>query len=414
MDDERFDEDFSSPDTEPVDTDDGDIELNDEPQGQQSDDGDSFQKMQDRMSDDIEPWFSESVNKVVDQDGNDILDENGKPFRSIDDYEKSLNTGKPENNEGSDSSDSSDGGDKAQPITSFTNSPVTLDVLNERVKSGQGFKYQDELLPKIETKDSSGKPVPESANLDPVTKVKAMYNTWTGIAVNPLKDISDKMVKELVVQGADQHIASNIVSQVINPILQQQSEAVDKLYKDEYEKAVYQQLESKVNGTIGETEAAKLNALSEKNVDDLSKTYFPKHGKAALYELLNGYHAKAGDPSSFTRGQAAHVMDLLTSLHKGDKFSSNQELGKAINDTFVMLTSDKNKANVLFDLLHYYSIGKNFAKVKDVTYKQGKEDAIKQTQRVKRTVRNRPISKRPPSSSMDGLPSAIRSFLMSD
>lgn len=400
MEEEVFEEDFTNPDTELIEPD--NEPASDESVSDPSNDG-NFQQMQDRMSGDIEPWYSESVKKVVDQDGNDILDKDGKPFRSMDDYEKSLKPPeKPETKT-----------EGQKPITSFMNSEVTIDTLNERVEAGKGFTYKDELLPKIEEVKPSGK-VPEMANLDPVSKLKAMQKTWTGIAVQPLKEVAGAMVNSLVQNGANQFIASNIVNTVLNPIIQKQSDAIDTLYKEEYEKAVYQQLEGKVNGKIGEADAAKMNTSSEKNVDDLSKVYFPKYGKAALYELLNGYHTKQGDPSSFTRGQAAHIMDLFTSIYKGDKFSSNQELGKAINDTFLMLTSDKNKASALFDLIHYYSIGKNFATVKGATYQQGKQAAKQEEQRIKKTVRQRPTSKRPPQASMEGLPRAIRSVLMSE
>lgn len=356
---------------------------------------DNFSDMQDRMSGEIEPWFSDSVGRVVDGNGNPLKDDSGNEFTSLEDYQNSI-TEKPEKNE--------------EPEKVSFQQAIEPSKFQELANVGKDFKYSDELLPKITQSDTRNNQVPPKAELEPLTQVKAMRKTWNTIAVDPIKTIAQGMVQELVRQGADQTISESIVNNVITPILSKQSEMVDNLYRDEYEKAIEKQFTTKHSDIENQNSIRELKASSDSNTDLLSKKYFGDGGKNSFFSIINGYT----DKDKFVRGQASHVMDYFENiLNKGKVYKSQDEVNKSMANTYTELTSDPTKAGIFFDLIYHYWLGKNAQPAQKLSFQKGKEAEKNNNTRIKKTVRQRPASIQNGQPDMfEGMPKVIKAALM--
>lgn len=362
---------------------------------------DNFSDMQDRMSGDIEPWYSESVGKVVDQNGIELTDEKGNTFNSMEKYlESTKETEKSEKT-------TTESTDKKE-FHSFITDEITPEKFKALSEVGKDFKYSDELLPRIQTPVKGELPKP--AEMKPTVRVKAMYKNWNSISVDPLVGISQNMINTLVKNGADHSVALNLVNSVIGPVLEKQKSTIENLYREEYEKAFEKEYEDKYNTAKSTGESKALQGASDENVMNLSKKYFGDYGKDALFSIINGYKSD----KDFIRGPASHIMDLFTNIMNGDKqFSSQDDVNNAMKETFTKLTADSNKAAIFFDLIYNYYLGKNASKAQQTSYEDGKKAALADQQRIKQTIRKRPASiTQQHGDPYEGYPKAIRAALL--
>lgn len=365
-----------------------------------------FEGMQDRMEDDS-PWYSESEGAVVDVDGNP-LEIDGKRFKSVEEYEKALN---PDNTENPGNEGVTDKGEKPK-HKSFISLPITPETLQDLTRRGD-YKYNNELFPKVV--EGINKNQPEPANLDPVAKVKAMQRTWNSVAIDPIRNLAGIMEKELVAEGASPSVVAEIVNRVFSPILRKQSDTIENLYREEYEKAIEQRIEGKFGDKLSATERKEIETKSTDNVNRLSQKYFREHGNDALFSIINGYLENPEDKSSFVRGPGAHILDLFTKqLNGGKGYATQEEANKAQSDTFTKLTSDENDAKAFFDIIYHYYLGKNASKASGIQFEEGKKAAAKEQQRISKTTRKRPQAGRSQQKGdpFEGYPSVIKTALL--
>ena len=369
---------------------------------------DNYSEMQERMGGDVEPWYSSSVGQVVDVDGNPLTDEDGNTFSSLEEYKKSQTTAKQETTQETQQTP------VKKTFADFINQEITPERIKQLSEVGKSFQYNNEFLPKIkDVVPKAGMPKPDNVELDPITKVKSMNKTWHSIAVEPVKKAMSDMYSVLVSEGAATDVANRIVNHVFDPIVSKQRDIIDGLYREEYEKALEQNLYSKFGDKLSNREQEKLELDSERNIDELSKQYFSDEGKDFFYGMINGYLKDPNDKNSFQRGPAAHLFDWISHLVNGGKeYASEKERNETMNNTLKKITADKTQANLLFDTMYYYWIGKNAAKAQEVSFNSGKDAAKKELHKQQKTVRQRPKAAPPQNNDMDGYPEVLRSALL--
>lgn len=366
--------------------------------------GDSFGELQERMAGDETPWYSESEGKVVDADGDIIIDPStGLPFHSQEEFDAKQQqqaTAKPKTEE--------------KPAVAAPDKPLsrsfdhfakgdgelTAERMQQLSSAGNDYKYSDELIPQI-VAQITGEQSPET--IDPLERVKADKANWEAVAIQPLNEIRTA----LIAQGADE----TLVDELLGPVMQKQSALVEKQYAAEHERAMREAIEGKFKPELTKLETERQTTLSNGNIENLARKYYPEGGKDAFFSLINGHYDEKG---TFTRGPAAVVVDLLTSVAtEGKQFKSEAERSAAYVDNFRKLTADPAKARALFDLAHKYWLGSQIGVVKDTVFAQGRKAAQQDQQRINRTVKTRPASYNAPSMSDedDKAPSMLKTVL---
>jgi hypothetical protein len=268
-------------------------------------------------------------------------------------------------------------------------------------KAGSDYKYNDDLIPKI---DAAAQQAQSEKVVDPIEAVKEQRKQWEAVAINPLKKVRDA----LIAQGADPALVD---STIIGPVMQEQSALVNSQYQTEYEKALRSSIEGKFNPTLSKIENDKLTNASNANIQALAAKYYPEGGKEAFFSLINGHHDEKG---AFVRGPAAQVVDLMAIVAMdGKQFKNEADRNAAYADTFRKITADPAKARALFDVAHYFWIGKQSIAAQNILFQQGKEAAQKETQRVQRTVKTKPASYHAPSTVEDdeNMPDILRASM---
>lgn len=374
---------------------------------------DNFGAMQDRMAAaNDSPWYSDSEGKVLDNDGYVLTDPaTGKPFASMEEYnsfiakakadaESKVNTAKPKTEEvktpqkpmakSFDSYALGDGG-------------LTPEKLQALDKAGSDYLYNDDLIPKINAAQDAATQQTAPA-MDPIEKVKADRKQWDEIAMGSLREVRQALIN----QGADPALSD----QLLAPIMQKRQGQIDALYSDAYEKALLEKVDGKYGSKLSALENEKQVNASNANVEAMAKKYYPEGGKEAFFSLVNGHY---DDKGQFVRGPAAQVIDFVAAIATdGKQFKTEAERSAAYSDTFRKVTADTAKAKALFDIAHYYYLGKQMGKAQNLIFQKGKEAAQQERQRINKTIKTRPASYAPPVTTTDdndGMPSMLKTVM---
>lgn len=363
--------------------------------------------MQERMSEGDDPWYSSSEGKVVDKEGNILLDPTtNQPFKSQKEFDTFMAKAKADyeaKQQQTTAKPKTDPKTAAQPLSkSFDsmvaeNGQITPEKLYELAGLGGDYSYQDELVSKIE--ETAGQDAGQQQEIDPVEKVEQDRAAWEKITVQPILDI-----RELLIANGG---APDVVDQILAPMLQQQRQLVDNQYKSAFKAAIQESLTKPVKEDQARIEQERLKSQSASNIENLSRQYYPQGGKDAFFSLVIGNQDENG---KWVRGPASVVLDLVTAVaNTGKKFASEQERSTAYASTFRDLTADPQKARALFDVAHKFWLG---SKVKDVaksSFEKGRAAAKAETQRVQRTVKTKPATYIPESTADDeGMPQLLR------
>jgi hypothetical protein len=349
---------------------------------------DNYGAMQNRMASDS-PFFDENEGAVVDKDGDVLLNaKTNQPIKSLEEYKALVEQDKASKTTAKPKTEAQPAQKQmAKSFSSYVSGPngLTPERLQEMAKAGGDYLYKDDLVPKIDATQAQTQKVEE---LDPIAQVKESRKQWETIAVNPIKEIRDA----LIAQGAD---VALVDSTIIGPIMQKQMALVDSQYQTEYEKALRTSIEGKFTPTISKIEDEKLANASNANIQALASKYYPEGGKDAFFSLINGHY---DENNVFVRGPAAQVVDLMTVIAAdGKQFKTEAERNAAYSNTFRKVTADPAKAKALFDIAHYFWIGKQSVEAKNILFQKGKQAAIDETKRVQRTVKTKPASYNAPS-----------------
>jgi hypothetical protein len=243
-------------------------------------------------------------------------------------------------------------------------------------------------LPKIDAAKVAAQNVPQ---IDPIERVRGERKNWEAIAINPIKAICEK----LIANGIDQAALDALIA----PDLQAQRDIVEKQYQESIEKAQLEKVEGLYKPQLSKLEQEKQTNISNANIDNLSKAYFPQGGKDQYYALINGYKDEAGN---FVRGPAAQILDAFVHIAtNGKQFASEQERATAYQDTHSKITADPVMSKVLFDLAYTHWLGKNAVEAKKIGFNDGRQAAQKETQRINRTIKTKPASYQAPASIED-------------
>ena len=360
--------------------------------------GDNNAAIQDRMASDASPWYSPSEGKVVTVNGDVIIDPKTKqPFTSMEAFERWQSK---QSAPTSATQKTTQGNQQQQPplSTSFDSyitggKPLTPEELQELSKPNSDYKYNDDLIPAL---DPNAAAQQEQAPIDPVERVRAERKNIEAVAVQPIREIRDALIK----QGGD----PALVDQLLAPVMQKQNELVDSHFNSAYEKALEERLDGKYGSRLSRIDEEKLQNASETNIEALARKYYPKGGKDALFALINGHYEAPGADGKkpFVRGPSSQVIDLITSVAMdGKKFKTEQERNAAYANTFRRLTADPVKARVLIDIAHNYWLGKKSSEAFKLAFNKGKESATIQQQRIKKTIKTQPASYQPPATGDD-------------
>jgi hypothetical protein len=385
------------------------VETTDQPAAEPGNETpDNFGAMQDRMAGDEKdsPWYSSSEGAVVDKDGDVLLNaKTGQPIKSMEEYQKLIDQDKAAQSTAKPKTETPA---QEKPMSKSFNAyvssgkDITPEKLQEMAKAGSDYKYNDDLIPKIDTATAQVKQ-PEQV-IDPVEAIKEQRKQWEAIAIEPLKKVREALLAE----GADPALVD---SKIIGPVMQAQAALVDGKYQAEYEKALRSSIEGKFNPTLSKIENEKLANASNANIQALASKYYPEGGKEAFFSLINGHYDEKG---TFVRGPAAQVVDLMSIIAMdGKSFKNEADRNSAYADTFRKITADPAKARALFDVAHYFWIGKQSVAAQNILFQKGKEAAQKETQRVQRTVKTKPASYQAPSTVEDdeNMPDILRASM---
>jgi hypothetical protein len=352
------------------------------------------------------PWYSSSEGAVVDKDGDVLLNaKTGQPIQSMEEYQKLVDqdkaaqaTAKPKTETPAQDKPMS----KSFNAHVSSGKDITPERIQEMAKAGSDYKYNDDLIPKIDTTVQQDKQAEKV--VDPIESVKEQRKQWEAIAINPLKEVRDA----LIAQGADPALVD---SAIIGPVMQKQVALVESQYQVEYEKALRSSIEGKFNPTLSKIESDKIANASNANIQALAAKYYPEGGKEAFFSLINGHYDEKG---TFVRGPAAQVVDLMSIIAMDGKLFKNEaDRNTAYADTFRKITADPAKARALFDVAHYFWIGKQSIAAQNILFQKGKEAAQKETQRVQRTVKTKPASYQAPSTveNDENMPDILRASM---
>lgn len=362
---------------------------------------DTFGALQERMagSPDDDPWYSASTGAVVDSEGNQILDANGNPFKSMDQFEKyQAQTATPKTNEQVVQQTPPKPMSRSFESMIANNGEITPERLFELSKVNEAYKYENDLIPQVQTQAQAQQQAQQAK--DPTEIVRERRDQAERILLDPV----GKLRQSLINQGAEEWAVDNL----IKPIVEEIKGNLDKDYKQQYEKSLEEKLSGEYGSKFSKIEQEKLTQNSKMNVERLAKQYYPEYGEEAFFALTNGAY---DDKGTFQRGPSAEVMDLLAAVaFDGKSFSSNKERDDAYLNMFQRITADPSKARTLFSVAHNFWIGKNAQKASKSVYEKGKQAAAMDSRRIKQTIRTKPASYAQPttSSDNDGLPQYLR------
>jgi hypothetical protein len=348
----------------------------------QSQEGD----LQDRMSEGIDDdaWYSESTGAVVDKEGNAFINpKTGQPFKSMAEYE-AITKEKPPTAEPKIEKNITPTKPDSRSFEQYVNDQGKMDAktLIEMTKAGQDYKYADELVPAIDPTVRIEKTITAKT---PVQIVDETRKAHEDLLLGPMS----KIMEALIATGASEAEANAFMQ----PFISEQKLMIDNEYRRALSEALKEEAQNEIKPVLTKNQEAELKANSESNVSKLASVYFPKGGKDAFMALVNGYNAvDANGRTSFVRGPAAPVFDLMVNIVNGDKkFASNEELTNAYRGTFLQLTANPVTARAFFDLAHTYYKGKNIALV----YNQGKEKGAEQQSNIRKFIKPKPQSQVP-------------------
>jgi hypothetical protein len=370
----------------------------------------SFSELQDRMAGDDSPWYSPSSGAVVTKDGVVLVNpKTGEPYRSEDEYfahqkeiDAKKNTAKP----------------KTLPVKPQPQKPMSKsfdfyvrgeeselsdEKLRELAKNGSDYQYRNDLVPKVAVaKQQSQQQSNTEQKIDPVEQVEKDHQVLIGLVVNPLREIREA----LIAQGAN----PQAVDEIFGDRLQKSVDLVEGEYKKAYRKAMQDSVSGPVNERLSLADQKEQQSIAEKNVTTLSQKYYPNGGIDQFYSLINGYK---DEKDQFVRGPAAQVVDLLVSIaSEGKTFENEKERTKQYSDIFRKITADLPKAKALFDIAHNYYLGKQLNAAKNMLFSKGKEAALKDQQRIQKTIKTRPASYSAPQNvdNEAGVPQLLRTI----
>jgi hypothetical protein len=359
---------------------------------------DNFSQLQDRMAGD-DPWFSDSEGQMVTKNGEVIVDENGQPFPSEVAFkawqDKQALPAKPKTDQAVQQKPMS----KSFDAFALGDKGLTAQRLYELGKTADSFKYNDDLVPKL---DPNAVIAQAEQQIDPVERVKAERQNIEAVAITPFQEIRTALLSK----GAD----PALIDEMLNPILARQQALVNKHYEAQYEKALEQRLDGKYGQKLSKIDDDKLSAASQANVDAIARQYYPEGGKDAFFSLINGHY---NEKNEFVRGPSAIVVDLLTSVaNEGKTFKTEQERNTSYSNLFRRLTADPVKAKALFDLAHNYWLGKKSHEAQRLVFERGKQAGLGQQQRVNRTIKTKPATYTQPETVDDsGKPSMLKTVM---
>jgi hypothetical protein len=370
-----------------------------------SEGGDAFGALQQRMEEGPNPWYSPSVGHILDENGESIINKaTGKPFKTMDEYNAQATeqqTAKPQNQQQQQPPKQPDKPfSKSFEDYAFGEKGFSSDRMREIAKVGSDYKYQQELA--LRATQSYAPLSPKPLPVDPIQKVRDDRAGWEKIAINPLRELRDALIKG----GGD----PSTVDQYIGPHLKAASDEIEKLYREQFENATLEQANSKLSPKMQEFEAKRIQAESDHNINSLARAYFPEGGKEQFFALINGHNGKDG---KWVPGPASNILDGLVKIAtKGKEFRSDADIAKAYQDTFKELTADPATAKWLFDVSYNYFKGSNFERGQEMVFTQGKEAANRQQQRMQQTIKTKPggyTQGQPQADPLEGLPEALRS-----
>lgn len=364
---------------------------------QQSEDG-NFEAMQKRMEAG-DPWYSDSVDQVLTPDGEPIINPiTGKPFKSMDEWnsaqqQPSKETAKPKTEEPNQAQKPLS---KSFDAYVFGEEGFSPDRIRELSKAGSGYTYNNQIAIKA-TPDLPGSAAQKA--IDPIEQVRKNRDDWSKVIIDPLKGIREALIKS---GGVDPAAADSFIA----PFLQKATDELNKVYQEQFEKAMVERSESQVKPLAKQAEAKLIESESRYNINRLSTAYYPNGGKDQFFSLINGHNDESG---KFVPGPAAHLINLLTRVaNRGKKFSNDAEISSAYNDTFKQIMADPDEAQVLFDIVHKYYIGSNFDKAQGEVFKKGKDAAKAESQRIQTTIKTKPSGYSPaPSDQEDDIFAAV-------
>jgi len=333
--------------------------------------------LQERMDSDDDPWYSPSEGAVVDRDGNVLVDEEGNSFTSLDEYTAKQTKEKAE-----------------EPKESEPEGPVDVTPDTFKEFTAPEYSYSDDLVPQIvETEEGTG-----AEDFDPVEIAREEKDVLVGHMIDPINKIAEKMVSEGVPEG--------VVKSFLAPIIQEQEKKIEEHYGERYQTALEEKLGRGVQEKLTKQEEEARKNDSRNNISKLSRAYYPELGEKGFFSLVNGENTKSENGEDvFKRGPSAEVLDLLVSVaNDGKSFKSEDERTKAYVDTFTKLTADEAKAKSLFNIAHFYWLGRKAVDLQKASYKKGIESAKEKTELKRRTVKTPPASYRAPSTESDNVP----------
>jgi hypothetical protein len=223
--------------------------------------------------------------------------------------------------------------------------------------------------------------------------------------VQPLREIRDV----LIANGAPE----DVTDQLLAPYLKKQTDMVEKLYQEQYEKAMLEKVDGKYAPALSKFEQDKVTTASTKNVANLASKYYPEGGKDAFFALINGYNDASGN---FKRGESAPLMDLMAFQSNGDKpYPTEQDRNSAYKSMFEKTMAHPEASKLMVDIAHYYWLGKLSHKSQEMIYEKGKAAAIKQQQIAQKTMRTKPGSFSAPAGAAEdeGMPEILRQAIAS-
>ena len=389
----------------------GDVAVAEAPEQETEEPGevDNYTALQDRMQGDDSPWYSASEGKVVDKDGEVLIDpKTNQPFRSMEDFERwqaknaqatEQNTATPKTNTNTQTT---------APVSKSFDALVGIDsgLTPEKLyafgKVGSDYQYNDSLIPRIDPNVAQAN---GQQNLDPIEQVRTMRSNIEASTVQPLRELRDVLIANGAPEG--------VTDQILAPFLKKQTDMVEKLYQDNLEKAMLEKMDGKYAPALNKFEQDKLTSEAFANTNALAQKYYPQGGKEAFFALINGHPTADGQ---FKRGESAPVLDLMAHLVNGDKaFPTEQARNESYKSMFEKTMANPEASKLLVDIAHYYWLGKQSHKSQAMVYEKGKAAAQKQQQTVQKTIRTKPGSFSAPADANDdeGMPSLLRDVISS-
>jgi hypothetical protein len=364
--------------------------------------------LQERMAGnaDQQPWYSPSEGKVVTPNGDVVLDpKTGKPYLSMEAYQAAQkaqsSTAKPK----TDAQGKPVQTPPAKPMSRSFDALVTQDGkltperLFELSKVASDFQYADDLIPKV---DPSLAAKEAEKPTDALTAVHEHRTALEERLVRPLQEIRDWLIQN----------GGNVqaVDEFMGPKIAAQNALIDKDYREQYERALKEDITKGISPEITEFKRNQVKQASETNINRIaSKLYGPENAKEAFFTLINGHYGADG---KFIRGPAANVIDMLMHVASNGKgYATPEARSAAYEEQFTRMMADPKVAAVVFDVAHHYWLGKQQYAAQRMSYEKGKVTAQRAMQVAKKTVRTPPASYGTPVTDTEGgIPEMLRTL----